>query len=981
MLDPLSAISLASAIVQLVDFSSKLLIEGYGVYKSETGATEESQEVQRATERLHELANRLSGPRKVWKTSEELALWELAAEAQQVSEQLLDLLAECKISSAGLVRTWDAVRKTIRRHVKAEKYANLQNRLDRIQRDISVQLLAILRDDQSAVRQSLKNIVVTSEKLHAQQTNRIENRTRELRTVLERQGNSMQALLSSNKSSSEAQAAAAQRFEASLQNLDAKLTALQQEGAAVTTSKRILDSLVFAEMHQRKRDIHKQYPDTFSWMFDEVCTPFKTWLSSGSGIFWVSGKAGSGKSTLMKYVTDSDQGTHTLHQWARSKQKDLVIGSFYFWNAGSDMQNSQEGLLQSLVYQTFLQCPDMIKQAATKKRWHAPDSYHTSHRPWEIDELCETVENIARHSKMLSKCFCFFVDGLDEYSGDNFTTLIDLFDKLTVSDSVKMCVSSRPWTVFEAAYGDDKSKRLALQDLTVGDMDKYINGMLEKNREFQKLAQRTPGAWLLARTIRERAEGVFLWVYLVVRRLLRLLEERLKDLNLLQAALDELPSDLDKYFKHIIDTIELAHRMHTAGIFSLALYAAPLPLIAFWFLPTVLKTPDAVYSLPVGCADEDDADDGNLVGRTKEAINSWCKDLLEVRSTTDAAHIMNERDYQIDFLHRTVRDFLTMNGEVRRIFADNLAPDFNAGHTLTRLYLVQAMTGHPRSTDSKDVRAFAIAVLDVMMIARRSEIAKTPVNPRMLDHLDCVGGEMMLPSEELGHWLHLCPQLLCAVHSDYNVGEGQFLGLAVACELTSYVHCQLNKSPSIIDGRSGAILLDIAFHRLVTHRTLATDRLPCYDMVMLLLGKGADPNMPLSNSTKASTPWHHFLKRCHTSSSSSDSGMWPHAKLLLKFGADPYAEVPGATKVVQRIRKNARHTVLRPSFTAEQCLLRVCSGNLLPELYACLEEAREQKAQKILERKAAEQTQGTLFVNALWKALSSNPVSSWKARG
>ncbi|KAK3676440.1 hypothetical protein LTR78_003716 [Recurvomyces mirabilis] len=721
MLDPLSAISLASAIVQLVDFSSKLLIEGYGIYISETGATEEAQEVQRATERLHELANRPSGPRRVWKTSEELALWELAAEAQQVSEQLLDLLEDCKISSAGLMHTCDAVRKTIKRHVKAEK------------------------DDQSAVRQSLKNIEVTSEKLRALQMNRIGNRTRELRTVLERQGNSKQALLSSNKSSSEAQAAAAQRLEAPLQKLDEKLTALQQEGAALTTSKCILDSLMFAEMHQRKCDIHKQYPDTISWMFDEVRTPFKTWLSSVSGIFWVSGKAGSGKSTLMEYKTDSDQATHTLHQWARSKQKDLVIGSFYCWNAGSDMQNSQEGLLRSLAYQTFLQCPDMIKQAATKKRRHAPDSYHASPRPWELDELCETVENIARHSKTLSKCFCFFVDGLDEYNGHNFTTLIDLFDELTVSDSVKMCVSKRPWTVFEATHGNDKSEKLALQDLTVGDMDKNINGMLGKNREFHKLTQRTPEAWLLARTTRERAKGVFLWVYLVLRRLLRLLEERLKDPDLLQAALDELPSDLDKYFRDIIDTIEVAHRTHTAGIFSPALYAAPLPLIAFWFLPSVLRDPDAVYSLPIGCADEDDADDGSLVSRTMEAINSWCKDLLEVRSTKAAADIVNERDYQIDFLHRTVRDFLSTNGEVRRIFADNLSPNSNAGHTLTCLYVVQAMTGRPRSADSKDVKAFAVAVLYVMMIARRSELAKIPVSPRMLDY---VSGEMMLPCKD-----------------------------------------------------------------------------------------------------------------------------------------------------------------------------------------------------------------------------------------
>ncbi|KAK3676439.1 hypothetical protein LTR78_003715 [Recurvomyces mirabilis] len=140
--------------------------------------------------------------------------------------------------------------------------------------------------------------------------------------------------------------------------------------------------------------------------------------------------------------------------------------------------------------------------------------------------------------------------------------------------------------------------------------------------------------------------------------------------------------------------------------------------------------------------------------------------------------------------------------------------------------------------------------------------------------------------------------------------------------------------------------------------------------------------MPSSKSTKTSTSWHHFLKHCHLVPGSSDSGMWPYAKLLLNFGADPYAEIPDGTKVVQQIRKNARHTVV-PSMllSTEQRLLKVCSGNLLPKLCACLEEAREQRARKIVEKKAAEQTQGKLFVNALWNSFGSNLVSSRKARG
>ena len=40
------------------------------------------------------------------------------------------------------------------------------------------------------------------------------------------------------------------------------------------------------------------------------------WMSSGTGIFHISGKLGSGKSTLMKYLCDHDQTQFLLERWA-----------------------------------------------------------------------------------------------------------------------------------------------------------------------------------------------------------------------------------------------------------------------------------------------------------------------------------------------------------------------------------------------------------------------------------------------------------------------------------------------------------------------------------------------------------------------------------------------------------------------------------------------------------------------------------------
>lgn len=47
-----------------------------------------------------------------------------------------------------------------------------------------------------------------------------------------------------------------------------------------------------------------------------VREPFLRWLSSGNGIFHISGKLGSGKSTLMKFLCDHERTTVELQKWA-----------------------------------------------------------------------------------------------------------------------------------------------------------------------------------------------------------------------------------------------------------------------------------------------------------------------------------------------------------------------------------------------------------------------------------------------------------------------------------------------------------------------------------------------------------------------------------------------------------------------------------------------------------------------------------------
>ncbi len=49
-----------------------------------------------------------------------------------------------------------------------------------------------------------------------------------------------------------------------------------------------------------------------------------------------------------------------LQNWARRRGAGLLVPKFFFWNSGSMMQRSSIGLLRSLLYQIFEQCPELV---------------------------------------------------------------------------------------------------------------------------------------------------------------------------------------------------------------------------------------------------------------------------------------------------------------------------------------------------------------------------------------------------------------------------------------------------------------------------------------------------------------------------------------------------------------------------------------------------------------------------------------------
>lgn len=127
---------------------------------------------------------------------------------------------------------------------------------------------------------------------------------------------------------------------------------------------KILDCLHYRQRTDRVEEVALAHRRTFQWIFRDPeplrkpWSNFVKWLKQGKGCYWICGKAGSGKSTLMKYIQGHPKTRRDLQLWAGDKE--LVTASFFFWNLGSALQKSHNGLLRSLLLDVLERHPYLI---------------------------------------------------------------------------------------------------------------------------------------------------------------------------------------------------------------------------------------------------------------------------------------------------------------------------------------------------------------------------------------------------------------------------------------------------------------------------------------------------------------------------------------------------------------------------------------------------------------------------------------------
>jgi cob(I)alamin adenosyltransferase len=140
MLDPLSAVGLASAIVQFIDFSLKLVTEGRELY--EKGSLTRNDELEFIAEDLKRLAAGLAKSQLKNPYMDEKQIQKLASTCKNLADELLELLATLHPQKQNTLESFRVALRTAKSKGKTE---DMERRLRRLQGQINTHMIMIMR--------------------------------------------------------------------------------------------------------------------------------------------------------------------------------------------------------------------------------------------------------------------------------------------------------------------------------------------------------------------------------------------------------------------------------------------------------------------------------------------------------------------------------------------------------------------------------------------------------------------------------------------------------------------------------------------------------------------------------------------------------------------------------------------------------------------------------------------------------------------
>ncbi|KAI5838331.1 hypothetical protein DFP73DRAFT_485987 [Morchella snyderi] len=295
--------------------------------------------------------------------------------------------------------------------------------------------------------------------------------------------------------------------------------------------------------NSRSKKVSAGYAHTFEWLWK---TPeYLCWNSTqecGTGLLLIEGKPGSGKSTMVRFFKDN---------FSPISSNKIILASFFYHARNGDSERNHANMLKTLLYQileadeSFFACIQPLYRHALRRNEF-----------WGLEALKEALRACKRH--ILSRSLFLIVDAMDESENTDRTEIIQFFRKLTerVDDTsdgkclVKVCLTSRPINELHASSLGGYY-RILLQERNKKDIESYTDAFLQ-NSVFDSVGGAKPA---LKEYIMEHADGMFLWVHLVAKELVKYAMKGSRQGKLLKF-LKSPPKGLEDFYQHMLEGLD-----------------------------------------------------------------------------------------------------------------------------------------------------------------------------------------------------------------------------------------------------------------------------------------------------------------------------------------------------------------------------------------------------------------------------------------
>ncbi|RNJ58883.1 hypothetical protein D7B24_003972 [Verticillium nonalfalfae] len=643
--------------------------------------------------------------------------------------------------------------------------------------------------------------------------------------------------------------------------------------------------LWYGSIPRRHDAIATAHEKTFEWIFTgqkkthQSNTTLMEWMAGGSGPYWVSGRAGTGKSSLMRFLNDDERTREAFQTWAGDRP--LGLASFYFWNseaAGDGRLKSLIGLYRAILFTLIEQHPSLA------------DVFFPDHlvkgRRWDADfptfiDMAQGFERFSTASE-LPVAVGLIIDGLDEYEAPHSKQVeaAAMLRRASESPSIKVIVSSRPEAAFETAFRD--SIKLRLHELTEEDRRTYVHDKLTAVPRLHNITTKEQQRELIDLVV-ERSEGIFLWVNLTVATLVEEIELAM-DISRLLRVTSDIPGgnkELGAIFDHMLrNRIPDKHRNLGLQLIQTLKYGYTLPsklipwvegdrirhpitaILCSFFeddLQTTLQIP--VKPLTVAQA----------ASRTEMAINmvrQSCAGLLEFRDFEGDSLPGDQpsvKAMELHYLHKDVSIYLE-TADTAKVFEDSL----QSTHGDIQTNLLKCIVSFIRTISAEDPAivswaeswmlnsAFWQLVEYSMRLARDTEERNPDQTESLLDAMDQAVNQHWQPDGFLvplsvmdsAYWTNHFPVDRHYTGMRVNETDVQvltFLSFTVQQDLFFYLQSKLRRLGPTVLQVPGRPLLHIACGTDPTW-WLLRGRRPAR-VVKFLLDHGADPHEVFDGQT------------------------------------------------------------------------------------------------------------------------------------